>query len=310
MKKILIVGIGGVGGYYGGLLAKAFKEDDQVAVYFMARGAHLEKIKEEGLLVTRTEDSFQAYPRIASDKPEDFGPVDYIILSTKSYDLASTIAALAPCIHKDTVLLPLLNGVDSVEILKQSFQDNLVAYGCTYIIGRLVAPGHVQDFGKVRRIVFGDPGTGATDPRLQWLDETFKRASIDSVLAPDVLSRIWQKFIFISAMATASSYFDRSYGGLQDAPACSKELQLLIKECKAVALKKGIGLPEDIEETLWRQFTTHIPDSTTSMHADYLAGKDNTEVESLTGYVVRAAEHLGVEVPTYKKMYAGLMERR
>ena len=97
---------------------------------------------------------------------------------------------------------------------------------------------------------------------------------------------------------------------MQDCEACSRELKLLIGECRAVALKKAINLPADIVDTLWKQFTSHIPDSTTSMHADYEAGKPKTEVESLTGYVVREANKLGVAVPTYKKMYAGLLERR
>ena len=174
MKKILIVGIGGVGGYYGGLLAKYYAGSKDVSVNFMVRGAHLQKIKQDGLLVTRTEDSFKAYPALASDNPVDFGQVDYIILCTKSYDLLQTLDGLAPCIHEGTVLLPLLNGVDSVQLLKEKFPNNLVLYGCTYIIGRLVEPGHVQDFGKVRRIVFGDPA--GRSEKIDWLESTFLAA--------------------------------------------------------------------------------------------------------------------------------------
>lgn len=307
MSKILIVGIGGVGGYFGGMLAKAFHGKDNVSIYFMARGAHLKSIQQNGLLITKGETQFYAHPDMVSDNPLDFGKVDYIILCTKSYDIEETADRISSCVEDNTVFLPLLNGVDSAEKIKTMYPDNLIADGCAYIISRLVASGQVQNFGDNQNIVFGIQNTH--DPRLDFLNDVFWQAGIEATLTKNIASKIWEKFIFISATATITSYYNKTFGGIKQCEEGSKDLRQLIDECYLVAQHKNIALPADIKKKIWNKFLNLLPQATTSMHSDYLIGKKQTEVQSLTGYIVVQAEKYHIEVPKYREMYNRLNQK-
>lgn len=306
-KKILIVGIGGVGGYFGGLLAQCFHERSDVSVCFMARGENLKAIQQNGLLITKGDTQFYARPDIVSDNPLDFSKVDYIILCTKSYDIEATAKRLSSCVKDDTVFLPLLNGVDSAEKIKTMYPDNLIADGCAYIISRLVAPGQVQNLGNNQNIIFGVQNTD--DARLDFLNEAFRQAGIEAMLTKDIAAKIWEKFIFISATANITSYYNKTFGGIKQCEDCSKDLRQLIDECYLVAQHKNIALPADIEERVWNKFLDLLPEATTSMHSDYLAGKKQTEVQSLTGYIVAQADKHHIEGPKYREMYHRLIQR-
>ncbi|MFT3902074.1 MAG: 2-dehydropantoate 2-reductase [Niabella sp.] len=308
MTKILIVGIGGVGGYFGGMLAKTFHDSKEVSICFMARGEHLKAIKEKGLLVIKGDTRFYAHPDMASDNPSDFGKVDYIILCTKSYDIEETANKIKSCVKTETVFLPLLNGMDSAEKIKTMYPDNLIADGCAHIISRLTAPGKVQNLGNIERIVFGVQDMD--DSRLDFLYDIFKRAGVDAKRTKQIPTPIWEKFIFISATATITSYYNKTFGEIKQCEDCCKNLRQLIDECSTVAEHKNIVLPADIREQIWNKFLNLLPETTTSMHSDYLAGKKQTEVHSLTGYIVEQAEKYGIDVPTYREMYLYLIENK
>ena len=139
--KILIVGIGGVGGYFGGLLAKEFENDGAIDICFLARGENLRQIKKSGLRVIEDENELIAHPNIISDNVKDFGTVDYILLCTKTYDIEDTITQLLPCIDKHTVLTPLQNGVNNKDRISKMLKTNLITDGCVYLISRLESPG-------------------------------------------------------------------------------------------------------------------------------------------------------------------------
>ncbi|UMQ40831.1 2-dehydropantoate 2-reductase [Chryseobacterium sp. Y16C] len=289
------------------MLAKNFKDKDNISMCFMARGENLKIIKDTGLKITTPERQFIAYPDIISDNPADFGKVDYIILCTKSYDIKETVSKIASCIKEETVFLPLLNGVDSANKIKTLYQNNLVAGGCAYIISRLVAPGHVRDYGHKPTITFGVQD--CEDERLNLLYRLFKQSGIDATLTKDIAVKIWEKFVFISSTATITSYYNKTFGEIkQDEKACA-DLRHLIDECCAIADCKNIQLPANIKESVWDKFLNLLPDATTSMHSDYLSGKKETEVHSLTGYIVEQAKEYHLEVPTYQEMYHHLINR-
>ena len=128
--KILIAGIGGVGGYFGGLLAKHYFANTNVEIFFLARGEHLSEIRTRGLIVRKGDIEFIAKPKLATDNPVEIGIVDFIIICTKNFDLEQTIQQLFPCINTDTIILPLLNGVDSKEriqnIAKTSYSSTVI----------------------------------------------------------------------------------------------------------------------------------------------------------------------------------------
>jgi 2-dehydropantoate 2-reductase len=152
--KILIAGIGAVGGYFGGLLAKHFYNSGNVAIHFFARGEHLKEIQKNGLKVIKGDNEFIATPALATDDASAIGIADFIIVATKSYDLETIMQQLRPCINQDTIILPLLNGVDSKERIKNILPGNIVLDGCAYIVSRLKQPGVIENTGNIQTLYF------------------------------------------------------------------------------------------------------------------------------------------------------------
>lgn len=303
--KIVILGLGGVGGYYGGMLAREYRNDPEAEIYFVARGAHLKKVKEFGLAVKTERGTFVAYPTLATDKASEIGIADYIIVTTKSYDLDATIEQIKPCVGKHTVILPLLNGIDITTRIRELLPGIEVWQGCTYIVGRLLEPGLVESSGNIHLLYFGCDNK--TNERLLDFEKTLKAAGFDARFSPDILSVIWKKFCFISSTASLTSYFDVSFGALLTEEERKETLVGLLRELLDVARAEGVDLDEDVIQEVIRQLEELPFNTTSSMHSDFKAGK-NTELDSLTGVVIQMAKKHGIDVPIYEKVYTKLKQ--
>lgn len=303
--KIVIAGIGGVGGYFGGLLAQKYKNSDAVDICFLARGEHLRKIREKGLEVIHGQNEFIARPALATDNATEIGIADYILICTKSYDLDATIEQLKPCIAENTILLPLLNGVESVERIKRILPEALVLEGCVYIVSSVKEAGVIENSGINQKLFFGSGK--ATNDRLQWLEKIMLDAGIEATLSDSILTIVWEKFIFIASIATATSYFNCTIGKLLEEN--EETLVQLIEEVKLIAAAKGISVKPDITVYIVNYNKLLPYDATSSMHRDYQNLKQKTEVETLTGYVVRAGQELNIETPAFTKTYNFLKDK-
>ena len=303
-KKIVIAGIGGVGGYFGGLLAKAYQDSDVAEIYFLARGKHLATIKSEGLKVLDNQKEFIAFPKLASNKAQEFGVVDYILFCTKTYSLEAIAQHLSPCIGNQTVLVPLQNGVDSRETLLKTFPGNLVTHGCVYLISRREKPGVVVKKGQVGSFFFGLPET--QDARLSALQQILLHAEIKSALSEDVERIIWEKFIFLSSIATATTYFDATIQEILTDREKRQALEALVHEVTDLAKSKGVAIGEDQIERVMDTLTPLPAGATSSMHSDFKSQNEQTELESLTGYVVSEGIIYDVSVSTFATMYTSL----
>jgi 2-dehydropantoate 2-reductase len=301
MIDILIVGIGGIGGFFGGKLSKYSENEDDVNIHFMARGITKDTIRQSGIQVKSDQENFNSVPSSVNDKVDKLGVMDYIILCTKSYDLESTIHSLLSCIGHRTVIVPLLNGVDSRQRINRIFPNNLVTDGCANIIARRTAPGQVEVYSLFKTLHFGSQGV--SDERLDNLQELFIKADIDATLTDNIWKAIWIKFIFISSAATVTSYFDKSFGEIRNHTDLWNYYGLLLDEIHALAQAKGIALPHDVKEKAMDMFRSAPADATTSMHTDFRSNTGKTELESLCGYVVREANAHGIPTTTYSKMY-------
>lgn len=303
--KIIVAGIGGVGGYFGGLLAKKYENSENVEICFLARGKHLNKIRENGLKVIHGQNEFIARPSMVTDNSNDIGIAGYILICTKSYDLDATIEQLKPCIDNNTILLPLLNGVESVERIKKILPGTTVLEGCVYIVSQLKEAGVVENTGIHQLLSFGPD---ESNDRLLFLEKVFLDAGIDAVLSDKISTIVWEKFIFIAAIATATSYFDCSIGKLME----ENELTViqLLEEVKAIALAERISIDPEITAKTINKMKLLPYESTSSMHRDYQNQKLNTEVETLTGYVVREGRELDIETPFFLKAYNYLISKK
>lgn len=304
MIKIIIAGIGGVGGYFGGLLAKYYYQNENVRIDFFARGQHLEEIQKNGLKVIKSENEFIAIPNIATDNPKVIGIADLIIICTKSYDIETVIQQLRPCINQETVILPLLNGLDSKEKIKRVFPNNIVLEGCVYIVSRLKQFGVVENSGNIQELYFGlDNFQG---DKLQLFENIFRKASIEATFSDNISKVIWGKFIFLSPTATVTSYYDKCIGEILEDKESFETLIGLIDEVKLIAKAKQIIVSDDIADQALRILKTLPFETTSSMHSDFKNKKDKTELKSLTGFVLKEGLKYNIDTPNYKKIYSVL----
>ncbi|MDR2916946.1 MAG: 2-dehydropantoate 2-reductase [Tannerella sp.] len=300
MKKIRIAfsGIGAVGGYYGGKMAAKYDGSDSVEIIFIARGRNREQIEKNGLIIKSGSEEIKCIPVMTDENAFEIGAVDYLFCCTKSYDLKSNIEQLKPIIHPDTVLVPLLNGADISEYIQTLLPEQEVWKGCVYIGARLISPGYVHKFSEKEQLFFGSKN--GDRERQVILLRLLTEAGINAFVPEDIDERIWKKFIMISTAATITSYYDLPIGEIIRLH--YDEFLALGNEAASVAAAKGIILPEDIAVSSVEAQKMMPEGSTTSMHADFKKG-GQTELESLTGYIVRSAKESGIETPYYNRMY-------
>ena len=295
--RIGILGLGGVGGYFGGLLAKAYFESDAIEIVFIARGETQKAIAKNGLKIIAGSTEIVAFPSLVANVPEQIGKLDYLICATKTYDIETSLESIKNCITPKTILLPLYNGVDATERIQKLFSENTVLQGCVYIVAMIDSPGIIKKIGVYEKLFFGSKNAPAS--KLNVLQSIFENANIESYLVENIEETVWEKFIFISALASATSYLNVNIGGILNNPENKAIYSSLLNEITAVAIAKGVALTDDIVAQTIIKLEKTPKDATSSMHRDLLAGR-NTEVVSLTKYVVDQAVKFGVATPIYQ----------
>jgi 2-dehydropantoate 2-reductase len=297
--KIGILGLGGVGGYFGGLLAKTYFKSDEVEIIFIARGETQKAIAENGLKVITDDLETVVYPKLVSNNPDEIGKLDYLICATKTYDIEESLLSLKKCITLKTVILPLYNGVDAPERIKKIFPENEVLQGCVYIISMIISPGTIRKIGFYEKLFFGSKTIPIS--KLEELQLIVKNAKIESYLVENIEETVWEKFIFISALASATSYLNQNIGEILINKESKDIYVALLYEIEAVAKAKGLQLPTDIVDQTIIKLEKSPKNATSSMNRDLLAG-NKTEVTSLTQFVVNEGLKYGVKTPLYEKI--------
>ncbi|MBW2561433.1 MAG: 2-dehydropantoate 2-reductase, partial [Deltaproteobacteria bacterium] len=188
--KIAVMGIGGVGGYYGGLLARRYAGDKDVEIVFIARGAHLKAIQTHGLRVeSAAKGDFTAQPDLATDDPSGCGTFDIVLLCVKGYGLTESAKLLAPAIGENTIVISLLNGVDNVAQLNSVLTKGRIWNGCVYISSLLTGPGACRQVGGSCKMFFG--AEGKEDPNGKRVEGLFRKAEIDAEYRSDIKNIAW-----------------------------------------------------------------------------------------------------------------------
>ncbi|SEP02365.1 ketopantoate reductase [Flavobacterium sp. CF108] len=305
MKRIGILGLGGVGGYFGGLLAKAYQKSDDVEIIFIARGETQKAIAENGLKIVTDDSEIIVRPNLVSNNPAEIGVLDYLICATKTYDIEESLTSLKNCIKKETIILPLYNGVDAQERIKKIVPDNEVLQGCVYIVSMIFSPGTIRRIGFYEKLFFGSKTTPFS--KLEELLHILQKAKIEGYLVENIDETVWEKFIFISALASATSYLNQNIGEILSNSESKVTYIELLHEIEDVAQAKGLKLPHDIVAQTIQKLEKSPKEATSSMHRDLLAGK-NTEALSLTQYVVNEGKKYGVKTPLYEKIAAVLVK--
>jgi 2-dehydropantoate 2-reductase len=291
--RIAIVGAGGVGGYFGGLLARAGHE-----VVFIARGEHLRAIRAHGLRVQSVHGDFQINPATATDDPAELGPVDLTILTVKTYDIEAAAAAARPLIGPGTTLLPLQNGVEHAEHLRRYFGGEAVLGGAVWVVASVAEPGLIRQESQFRRVVVGELD-GRDTPRLKAIHEALARSGAAVETTDNILRVLWTKLLFIASFGGITSVTRAPAGAVL---ACEESRLLLsraMREVEAAARAKGIALDDDVVEKTMAFVSSIEPTATSSMQRDVTAGR-RLEYDALNGAVVRAGHETGIPTPIHE----------
>ena len=214
-----------------------------------------------------------------------------------------SIKNIMPCIGKNTVVLPLLNGGNISEKIREILPEHNVWDGLSYIVSRKTAPGEIRTSGIFHKMVFGS--IFDDEERLKTFEKITKKAGIDAVWSKDIRKSIWQKFFFISVSASLTSYFNVSFNELVNKDGIKEFTTEFADEFLQVALQEGVNLTNKDKEDLMKRLSDLPEGSTASMHSDFSQGS-NTEVETLTGEIVRLAKKHRLQVPLYEKVYEKL----
>ncbi|MFC1883380.1 ketopantoate reductase family protein [Thermodesulfobacteriota bacterium] len=306
--RIAVIGLGGVGGYYGGKLAKFYQEHDFMEIIFIARGKHLEKIKEKGLkLITSDEGEFIAKPHIAIEDPSSSGLFDIILFCTKSYDLEESAKLIKKNIGEDTVAVSLLNGVDNPGKISSAYPDLTVLNGCVYVSAFIEEPGIVRQPSGPGLLFFGDEKGEFKD--WQGIEMVFKDAGIKCQYREDIKNVVWEKYIFICPLASVTSFTGKSFGEVIDNRESQNLLEGLLHELCSIAESQGIALPANFQKTLFEKIKSFPRDTKSSMQLDF-ERRNKTEIETFTGYVVKHAKKNQIEVPLHQMVYSELSKRK
>ncbi len=296
--KIVVMGAGAVGAYFGGMLAKAGED-----VCLIARGAHLQALWEKGLVVDSEAEKFQIPIRASAD-PVDAGIADLVLFCVKSYDTVEAARQMMPVIGPETVVLSLQNGVDNEEVLAELVGAEKVMAGLCYVQAHIAAPGVVRQAGDRRDIIFGEL-SGEISPRACQILAVFQKAGINVELTADIKLAVWRKFLFISAFSSITSVTRSSVGPIRQTAEAWDLYRQLLQEAYRVALAMGVNLPEDaVDKTM--AFTASMPDMfKSSLLRDLEQGK-RLEIDALCGAVVRLGERTGVPTPASRFVYSVL----
>jgi len=300
--RIVIFGTGGVGGYFGGRLARAGED-----VTFIARGEHLRAIRANGLKIDSTDGDFVIYPARVTDDVNEAGETDLVILGVKAWQVPEAARAIKPLVGSTTTVLPLQNGVEAVpQLVGELGQDNVIG-GLCRIVSFVVEPGHIRHAGFTPSIIIGELDNQSTD-RIRKIEEVFKHAGLEITVARDIQVALWTKFLFIASFSGVGAMANAPAGTIRSDPKWRTQILKAMEEIYALAHARGINLPPDSIDKVMASVDALPEDATSSMQRDIAAGKPS-ELESQNGAVVRMARETGIEVPTHTLIYETLVSR-
>ena len=296
--RIAVVGAGGVGGYFGAKLARAGE-----SVVVLARGAHLDAIRRDGLRVRSKVDSEFVARVEAVESLVGVAPVDMALFCVKSFDTRPAAEALRPVLGRDTGVVSLQNGVDNEDIIDDVLGAGRALGGAAFVFSTIEAPGVIAHT-LLGRIVFGELD-GRMRERAERLRDALARAGVPVALSSNVRRVLWEKYLLISAQAGVTSLTRAPIGVIRECPETWAMYRRIVAELAAVARAAGVALPDDIVETIVKAAAGLAPTAYSSLYHDLVHGH-RLELEALHGHAVRLGERLGVPTPTIFAVYAAL----
>jgi 2-dehydropantoate 2-reductase len=288
--KIVVLGAGGVGGYFGGRLAAAGSQ-----VTFVARGAHLDAMRRDGLKIMSSRGDAHIVPVNAVETIGEAGPADLVIVGVKLWDTEAVAASLQPAAGQGAAIISLQNGVQKDAILRKYVPADAVMGGVCYIAATIAEPGVIGHSGTMQRLVFGEYG-GKPSPRGEAFLEACTKAGIDAELSDAIERLIWEKFVFLVGLSGTTSMFRKTIGPIRDDATMRAALLDAMREVVEVGRAKGVPLQADYAKDRLA-FCDTLPATMTSSMAVDLERGNRLELPWLSGAVAELGETLDVATP-------------
>jgi len=308
MTNIGVIGIGGLGGYFGGLLARNFESDPEVSVHFVARGRHLEAVRTKGLVLDTEKGSVVCRPRSATDSITELPALDFCLICVKGYDLPKVLEQLRDRTSDSTVILPLLNGVDIYERVKGIIQRSYVHPACVYISTHIEEPGLIVQRGPAGTIFLGaDPGRGQENRSILAL---FEKAGINYAWKEDPFAEIWTKYLFIAPFGLATTDSGKTIGEVLRSEADLDAVKGVMKEILVLAGKKGVRLPASAIEDTMARAAKFPSDTRTSLQRDFVNKEKPDERDLFGGSILRMGEEFGVPTPVTTELLSSIARKK
>ena len=302
-NKIAVIGIGGVGGYVAGMLAKAYPH-----VTMVARGARGESIRENGLVL------HSDYKGEIVAKPERVVPVremgqqDYIFICVKNYSLEDVCENIRDMVTDDTVIIPVMNGVDPGEKIRSLIGRGTVVDSLIYTVAFANADFSISQQDTFTWLCIGIKNADqGQQEKVTQVAEILKGADIDYKDDGDIEVEIWRKYILNCAFNVMTAFYDNTIGELRRDTVKAQQYETLVWEAASVGRAKGVALTDEhIQEVIHKFRHVHADNATSSLQRDFQICKKQTELETFSGYIVQEAKRLGVSIPLSEEMYQGL----
>ena len=300
--RIAVLGAGGIGGYVGGRLAEAGLD-----VGFLARGRHLDAIRQNGLRIRSPHGDVQLADAFATDDPGEIGPVDLVLFTVKLSDADAAARSLGPLIGTNTRIVTLQNGIDSKSIIGRHVEAERIAAGIIYLAAYITAPGEISNPGGVHKLVIDD--LGGDKVMTDFFDACARSIAIDATPTDEPEKTVWGKFIALVAFSGVTAISRLPIGAVYESPETLAFMRQLLVENVAVARASRLDFDASHVDTTIDLFAKQPYGQKSSMLVDLEAGKP-LELEWLSGRVHSLGRELGIETPANSAVWAALSPYR
>lgn len=288
--RVAVMGSGGLGGYFGALLARGGSD-----VSFVARGAHLAAMRREGLRIEGGPEPFLLEDVRVTEDPGELGPVDLVMVCVKLWDTEAALDQLRPLVGPETTLVSFQNGVLKDSLLSAAYDESQLIGGVAYVASTVSRPGVITRTGPLQRLIFGE-FDGRRSERVEAFYSACEAGGIDAEVSKDIRRATWEKFVFLVGLSATTATMRLPIGPIRGNPRSRGFLLDLMREVVRVGRAHGVPLPEDYAEQRLEFADGVSADMTSSMHHDLERG-DRLEVRWLSGGVVELGQEVGVDTP-------------
>jgi len=293
-KHIVIIGLGGVGGYFGFKICQSNETNESSQISFIARAKTYNTVKEKGLTLLSSEhENSTTYPDAIHQNISEIKNPDLVFICVKAYDLENVCRQLSEVITKNTILLPMMNGADIYDRIRKILPHNVILPSCVYVASHIKEKGIVEHKGKPGKLVFGKDPKHLSE-NIDWVVDLIEKSKIDFEFSESPFVAIWTKFLFIASFGLVTAKYNSSIGAVCSIESQKEEATKIMDEIISIADKKGIDLQDEIILKTFEKAATFPPKTPTSLQLDVNSGKKDNELELFAGAIIKYGKEMNV----------------